>query len=60
MTELLTLDQVAERLQVSRKTVNREVARGHLRVRYFGQSPRVTDRELEAYIASRPTRRVAQ
>jgi excisionase family DNA binding protein len=56
VTELLTLDEVAERLRVSRKTVNREIARGHLRVLYIGRLPRVKASELDAYVAHRTGR----
>lgn len=54
MTLLLTytLDQVAEILHVSRRTVERLVASGQLRVKHVGRRPIVTDRELEAYIAA--------
>lgn len=56
---VLTLDQVADRLQVSRRTVNRLVAEGRIRPVRIGRSPRVTERELSAYVASleRPGRR---
>ena len=52
MTVVLTLDQVAEQLQVSRRTVNRLVAAGRIRVIRIGRQPRVTERELDAYLAS--------
>ena len=50
---LLTLDTVAERLAVSRRTVERFVRRGELRVVRFGASVRVTERELAAFVAAR-------
>ena len=53
MTELLTLNDVAERLHVSTKTVRRLVAAGQIRVIYVGRKPLVTEREFEAYIAAR-------
>jgi excisionase family DNA binding protein len=52
VTVVLTLDQVAERLQVSRRTINRLVAQGRIRTIKVGQQPRVTEREFEAFIAS--------
>ena len=44
MTELLTLDEIASRLQVSRRTVERLVAEGRIRVLHVGRRVRVTDR----------------
>lgn len=58
MSELLTLDEVADRLRVSRRTVERLVSKGWLRV--VRPSPGrtcVEGRELEAYMAR--IRRVA-
>lgn len=52
MVVVLTLDQVAERLQVSRRQVNRLVREGRLRPVRIGRSPRITERELEAFVAS--------
>lgn len=52
MTELLTLDQVARRLQLSRRTVERLIREGRIRALHVGRRVRVTDRELETYIAS--------
>lgn len=50
---LWTLDEAAERLRVSRRTVNNLISRGRLRVVHVcGRSPRVTERELVAYVAS--------
>ena len=59
MAELLTLDQVADKLQVSRRTVERLREQGRLRVVMVGRLVRVTERELEAYIASQRRRAVA-
>jgi excisionase family DNA binding protein len=61
MTELLTPADVAGKLKVSRKTVQRLTARGELRATYIGRLPRYTERDLEACIASltRRRRRVA-
>ncbi len=53
MSELLTLDEAAGRLRVSRRTVERLVARG--RIRAVHPSPgrtAIEQRELEAYIAT--------
>lgn len=52
MTELLTLQQVADRLHVSVRSVQRLVAGGQLRVVKVGRRPLVTEREFEAYIAA--------
>ena len=52
MTVVLTLDQVAEQLHVSRRTVNRLVAQGRIRIIRVGSQPRVTEREFDAYVAS--------
>lgn len=59
MAELLTLDQVAERLQTSRSTVERLQRAGRIRVVKVGRLTRVEERELEAYIASQRRRSVA-
>jgi excisionase family DNA binding protein len=51
---LLTLDTVAERLATSRRTVQRLIDAGELRVVRFGKrSVRVTERELAAFVAAR-------
>ena len=47
---LLTLDDVAERLRVSRRTVDRLVGSGRLRALYVGRARRVTAREFEAFV----------
>ncbi len=59
MPELFTVDEVAERLRVSRRTIERLVAAGRIRVTRVGRRVLVTDRELEAYIASLRGRHVA-
>lgn len=59
MAELFTVDEVAEKLRVSRRTVERLVAAGRIRVVRVGRRTLVTDRELEAYIASLRGRHVA-
>jgi len=59
MTDLLTLDQVAEHLQVSRRTVERLVAAGRIRIVRVGRLIRVSERELEAYLAAQRSRALA-
>jgi excisionase family DNA binding protein len=51
VTELLTIEQVGERIHTSPRTVQRYIAEGRLRVVRFGKKPLITDRELEAFIA---------
>ena len=48
--QLLTLHQVADRLQVSMSTVRRKVASGELTVVRIGRNQRVRPVDLEAYI----------
>ncbi len=48
---LLTLDQAADRLQVSRSSLYREVRRGRLRVVKLGHLSRVRLEDLRAYVA---------
>ena len=48
--QLLTLQQVADRLQVSMSTVRRKVASGELPVVRIGRNQRVRPADLEAYI----------
>lgn len=52
MSPLLTIEDVAARLQVSRRTVYRLIAEGRLRPIHVGRRTRFTEREVEAYIAS--------
>lgn len=52
MIELFTLDQVAEQFHVSKRTIERLVAAGRIRVKYVGRRPVVTSKELEAFIAA--------
>lgn len=60
MTEVLTPQEVAERLKVSTKTVQRLTRDGYLRAVYLGRLPRYTDRAVEACLRSleSPRRRV--
>lgn len=51
-TELLTLPEMAERLRISVRTVQREVRLGHLRVIHIGRRTLFTEREAEAYVAA--------
>ncbi len=48
---LMTLDDVAEDLRVSRRTVERLVHLGRIRVVRIGRAIRVTPREYDAFIA---------
>ena len=53
MSDLLTIPEVAEALRVSRRSVDRLIEQGRIRVvRPTPRSPRVERRELEAYRAS--------
>lgn len=52
MIELWTLEQVAEQCHVSKRTIERLVAAGRIRVKYVGRRPVVTSKELEAFIAA--------
>ncbi|WP_270888884.1 helix-turn-helix domain-containing protein [Pedococcus sp. 5OH_020] len=51
-TLLLTLGEVASHLRCTRRSVEREVARHHLRVVRIGRSVRVERRELNRYLKS--------
>ena len=50
--QLLTLQQVADRLQVSLSTIRRMVDRGDLPFVKVGRNIRVRPEDLEAYIAA--------
>jgi excisionase family DNA binding protein len=50
--QLLTLDQVADRLSVSRSTVSRLLKQSHLRSARIGGNRRVLESDLEAFIKS--------
>jgi excisionase family DNA binding protein len=52
MSELLTLEEVADRLRVSRRTVERLVAAGRVRTVKIGRRRLVTEKEIEAFIAA--------
>lgn len=51
--QLLTLKQVADRLQVSMSTVNRRVASGEIPIVRLGRNIRVRPEDLDAYIETR-------
>ena len=53
IVELLTLPEVAGQLRISRRTVERLVASGELRVVSIGRRRLVTSRELAAFVAHR-------
>lgn len=58
MTEpLLTLDEAAKLLQVSRRTVERLVDAGRIRPVRIGRLVRVTMREVDAFTAAAARRR---
>lgn len=59
MTELLTPTEVAERLRVSRRTVERLIASGQVRAIKVGRRTLVTAFEVEAFIAASRRRAVA-
>jgi excisionase family DNA binding protein len=60
MTELLTLDEVAAILRISRRSVHRLIAAGRIRVVHPSPGRTlVTQREVDAYVASLQGRRVA-
>jgi excisionase family DNA binding protein len=49
-TPLHTLDQVAERLQVSTKTLRRWIAAGDIVAHRFGRQLRISEADLSAFI----------
>jgi excisionase family DNA binding protein len=52
MMKLLTLDEVAEQLSVSRSTVSRLVRNGELRSAQLGGNRRIAESDLQDYIAN--------
>ena len=56
---LLTVSESADRLRLSRRTVERLIASGRIRPVRIGRRVLVTERELEAFVASCAGRRVA-
>jgi excisionase family DNA binding protein len=59
MAVLYTLTEVANLLQVSVRSVQRLIASGRLRAIRVGRLPRISDAELDAYLASQRRRFVA-
>ena len=55
--ELLTTDEVAQRLKITRQTVQRLIQRGQLTASRIGRGWRVKRRELEAFLQATETRR---
>ena len=52
VADLFTLDEAAERLRVSRRTLERLIAAGRIRTVAIGRRRLVTDRELDAFVAA--------
>ena len=52
MSGQLTLDEVADLLRVSRRTVEREIAAGRIRALHIRRRVVVTEKELAAYLAA--------
>lgn len=57
MPDLWTLDEAADKLRVSRRTVERLIASGQIRPTRVGSRTLVSDRELEAYVAAASRKR---
>ncbi len=57
LAPLLTLDEAARLLAVSRRTVERLIDAGRIRPIRIGRAVRVTEREVEAYLAAASRRR---
>lgn len=51
MSELLTVQDVVDRLRVSRRTVYRLIEGRNIRTVHIGRRVFVTERELQAYVA---------
>jgi excisionase family DNA binding protein len=54
-----TIDEVASKLRVGKRTIERQIAAGRIRVIRIGRRVFITELELEAYVASLRGRRVA-
>lgn len=54
---LLTLDEAAAILRVSRRTLERLIGAGRIRPVRIGRSVRVTEREIEAFTSAASRRR---
>lgn len=48
--KLITLPEAADALRVSRRTIERLVAAGKLRLRKIGRSSRISEAELAEYV----------
>lgn len=57
MPELWKLDEAADKLRVSRRTVERLIATGQIRPTRIGSRTFISDRELEAYVAAASRKR---
>jgi excisionase family DNA binding protein len=51
-TALLSIEEAARRLRVSRRTVEREIAAGKMRTVAIGRRRLVEPKELDAYVAA--------
>ena len=59
MADHYTIDEVASKLRVGKRTIERQIAAGRIRVIRIGRRVFITELELEAYVASLRGRRVA-
>jgi excisionase family DNA binding protein len=50
MTRMLTVANVADRLQVSAKTVRRMIQNGEIRVHHVGRQHRISEDDLMLYL----------
>jgi excisionase family DNA binding protein len=48
---MLTVDQVAEHLAISTKTVRRWIADGRLNAHQIGRQLRISERDLQVFVA---------
>ena len=54
---LLTPDDLARRLRLSRSFVYGEIKKGRLKAMYFGRMPRITEAAFREYVAAAETTR---
>lgn len=59
MPEILTVADVAQQLQISPRTIRREIARGRLRAVRVGRQFRVPRDSLQHYLNTRTVRQEA-
>lgn len=52
MSQLLTINQVAERLQVSTRTIHRWITASSIPVTYIGKAIRFDEKKIERWIES--------